>query len=215
MVPDFSEERRQMVERHLRRRGICDQRVLEAMAKIPREEFVPPESRFIAYFDEPTDIGFRQTISQPYMTALMAELLELKGCEKVLEVGTGSGYAAAVLGALARCVVTIELIPRLAAIARQNLARTGRDQSVIVVSGDGSLGYAGLAPYDAISVAAGAPAVPQALLDQLKDPGRLVIPVGERSDQELRVIQKYNGQIESRVATLCRFVPLRGGEGWP
>jgi protein-L-isoaspartate(D-aspartate) O-methyltransferase len=214
MVPDFWEERRQMVERQLRRRGIGDPRVLDAMAQIPREEFVPADSRFLAYFDEPIDIGFRQTISQPYMTALMAELLELKGEETVLEVGTGSGYAAAVLGALARRVVTIELIPRLAAVARQNLARTGRDQNVMVVSGDGSLGYPDLAPYDAISVAAGAPGVPQALLDQLKDPGRLVIPVGERSDQELRLIQKRNGQLESRVATLCRFVPLRGGEGW-
>jgi protein-L-isoaspartate(D-aspartate) O-methyltransferase len=214
MVPDFSEERRQMVERQLSRRGIRDPRVLDAMAQIPREQFVPAESHFIAYFDEPIDIGFRQTISQPYMTALMAELLELEGSDNVLEVGTGSGYAAAVLGALARRVVTVELIPRLAAVARQNLARTGRDRNVIVVSGDGSLGYAELAPYDAISVAAGAPAVPQALLDQLKDPGRLVIPVGERRDQELRVIQKCDGQIESRVATLCRFVPLRGGEGW-
>jgi protein-L-isoaspartate(D-aspartate) O-methyltransferase len=148
------------------------------------------------------------------MTALMAALLELDGCETVLEVGTGSGYAAAVLGALARQVVTIELIPRLAAIARENLARTGRGQNVLVVSGDGSMGYAQLAPYDAISVAAGAPDVPHTLLDQLKDPGRLVIPVGERSDQELRIIQKRNGQTESRVATLCRFVPLRGGEGW-
>lgn len=214
MVPDFSEERRQMVERQLRRRGIRDPRVLEAMAQIPREEFVPPDSRFIAYFDEPIDIGFRQTISQPYMTALMAELLDLKGSETVLEVGTGSGYAAAVLGALAQRVVGIELIPRLAGTARDNLARTGRGQNVLVISGDGSLGYPPLAPYDAISVAAGAPEIPRALLDQLNDPGRLVIPVGERSDQELRVIEKQNGQTESRVATLCRFVPLRGGEGW-
>jgi protein-L-isoaspartate(D-aspartate) O-methyltransferase len=214
MVPDFSEERRQMVERQLRRRGIRDQRVLDAMAQIPREEFVPPDSRLIAYFDEPIDLGFRQTISQPYMTALMAELLELNGSETILEVGTGSGYAAALLGALAQRVVTIELIPRLAAIARQNLTRTGRGANVLVVSGDGSMGYPPLAPYDAISVAAGAPDVPHALLDQTKDPGRLVIPVGERSDQELRVIRKRDGQIETRVATLCRFVPLRGGEGW-
>jgi protein-L-isoaspartate(D-aspartate) O-methyltransferase len=214
MVPDFSEERRQMADHQLRRRGIRDQRVLDAMTQISREEFVPPDSRLIAYFDEPIDIGFRQTISQPYMTALMAELLELTGSETVLEVGTGSGYAAAVLGALAERIVTVELIPRLAAIARENLTRTGRGRNVLVVSGDGSIGYPPLAPYDAISVAAGAPDVPHALLEQLKDPGRLVIPVGERSDQELRVIQKRNGQIESRVATLCRFVPLRGGEGW-
>jgi len=214
MVPDFSEQRRRMVERQLRRRGIRDQRVLDAMAQIPREEFVPPDSRLMAYFDEPIDIGFRQTISQPYMTALMAELLELEGGETVLEVGAGSGYAAAVLGALAGRVVTIELIPRLAATARETLARTGRGENVLVVTGDGSVGYPPLAPYDAISVAAGAPGVPHALTDQLKDPGRLVIPVGERSDQELRVIQKRNGQTESRVATFCRFVPLRGGEGW-
>jgi protein-L-isoaspartate(D-aspartate) O-methyltransferase len=214
MVPDFSEERREMVERQLRRRGIRDERVLEAMAQIPREEFVPPDSRFLAYFDEPIDIGFRQTISQPYMTALMAALLELTGSETVLEVGTGSGYAAAVLGALAGRVVSVELIPRLAAIARENLVRTGRSQNVVVVSGDGSMGYPEMAPYDAISVAAGAPDVPHTLLEQLKDPGRLVIPVGERSDQELRIIQKRNGHTESRVATLCRFVPLRGGEGW-
>jgi protein-L-isoaspartate(D-aspartate) O-methyltransferase len=214
VVPDFSEQRRQMVERQLRRRGIRDQRVLDAIGQIPREDFVPPDSRLIAYFDEPIDLGFRQTISQPYMTALMAGLLELNGSETVLEVGTGSGYAAAVLGALARRVVTIELISRLAVIARENLTRTGRGGNVLVVSGDGSMGYPALAPYDAISVAAGAPDVPHALMEQLKDPGRLVIPVGERSDQELRVIQKRNGQIESRVATLCRFVPLRGGEGW-
>lgn len=214
MVPDFAEERRRMVERQLRRRGIRDQRVLDVMAQIPREEFVPPDSRLTAYFDEPIDIGFRQTISQPYMTALMAALLELEGNETVLEVGTGSGYAAAVLGALAGRVVTIELIPRLAAMARETLARTGWGKNVLVVSGDGSVGYPQLAPYDGISVAAGAPDVPQALLEQLKDPGRLVIPVGERTDQELRAIHKRNDRIQSRVATLCRFVPLRGGEGW-
>jgi protein-L-isoaspartate(D-aspartate) O-methyltransferase len=214
MVPDFSEERRRMVERQLRRRGIRNQRVLDVIARIPREEFVPPDSRFTAYFDEPIDIGFRQTISQPYMTALMAALLELEGSETVLEVGTGSGYAAAVLGSLAARVVTIELIPRLAVMARETLVRTGLGGNVVVVSGDGSLGYPPLAPYDAISVAAGAPDVPHALREQLKDPGRLVIPVGERRDQELRVIQKRNGRIESRVATLCRFVPLRGGDGW-
>ena len=203
-----------MVERQLRRRGIRDQRVLDAMTRIPREEFVPPDSRLMAYFDEPIDIGFRQTISQPYMTALMAALLELEGGETVLEVGAGSGYAAAVLGELAARVVAIELIPRLAVAARETLARTGRGANVLVVTGDGSVGYPPLAPYDAISVAAGAPEVPHALLEQLKDTGRLVIPVGERNDQELRVIQKRNGKIESRVATYCRFVPLRGGEGW-
>jgi len=203
-----------MVEIQLRRRGILDPRVLRAMRQIPREEFVPPYVQFLAYQDDPVSIGYAQTISQPYMTALMAEVLELTGQESVLEVGTGSGYAAAVLGALAARVVTIELIPALARFARQNLSRTGCGANVVVVTGDGSLGYPPQAPYDAISVAAGAPGIPAPLLDQLNDPGRLVIPVGERNDQELRVVWRREGKIEPRVATLCRFVPLRGGEGW-
>ncbi len=214
MIPDWESERREMVEFQLRRRGIRDDRVLRAMQEIPREEFVPTDARFIAYRDEPIHIGWSQTISQPYMTALMTELLELTGTEDVLEVGAGSGYHAAVLGALAATVVTVELIPGLAAMARENLARTGRDANILVVTGDGSMGHAPLAPYDAISVAAGAPEVPEALLDQLRNPGRLVIPVGERSDQDLRVVWKRNGRIESRTATACRFVPLLGQEGW-
>jgi len=129
-------------------------------------------------------------------------------------VGAGCGYAAAVLGALARRVVSLELIPELAEMARYNLQRTGRDSNIEVIAADGSLGYAPLAPYDAISVAAGAPDVPPALLDQLRDPGRLVIPVGEFEDQELRVVHRLGGHFDSRVSTLCRFVPLRGGEGW-
>jgi protein-L-isoaspartate(D-aspartate) O-methyltransferase len=203
-----------MVERQLRRRGIRDRRVLEAMGQIQREEFVPADSRVMAYADEPIPIGYRQTISQPYMTALMAALLELEGTETVLDVGTGSGYAAAVLGMLAARVITIELIPGLAAMARENLARTGRGHNVTVVCGDGSLGYPQEAPYRGISVAAAAPEVPLGLLEQLDEPGCLVIPVGKRDDQELRVVTKRDGNIESRVATLCRFVPLRGGEGW-
>jgi len=203
-----------MVEVQLRRRGIEDSRVLNAMLEIPREEFVSPEVHSVAYRDDPIPIGYGQTISQPYMTALMAELLELTGGESVLEVGTGSGYAAAVLGALAARVVTIERIPELAALAEANLARTGRGGNVRVVCGDGSFGYKELGPYDAISVAAAAPDIPHALLDQLKDPGRLVIPVGEIHDQELRIVWKQRGTVKSHVATLCRFVPLLGGEGW-
>jgi len=214
LTPDFLAERREMVEAQLRRRGIEDPRVLHAMLEIPREEFVPPEARLVAYRDDPIPIGFGQTISQPYMTALMAELLELTGTETVLEVGTGSGYAAAVLGALAARVITIELIPALAELARGNLARTSRGGNVVVVSGDGSFGYPPLAPFAAISVAAGAPDVPHTLLDQLRDPGCLVIPVGELHDQELRVVRKEGGKVTSHVATLCRFVPLLGGEGW-
>jgi protein-L-isoaspartate(D-aspartate) O-methyltransferase len=184
------------------------------MQEIPREQFIPMESRVVAYGDEPIHIGFGQTISQPYMTALMAESLALTGTETVLEVGSGCGYAAAVLGALARRVITVEIIPGLAELARENLRRTGRGSNVEVVAGDGSVGYAEQAPYEAISVAAGAPDIPVSLLDQLADPGRLVIPVGEREDQELRVVSKNRGRIDSRVATMCRFVPLRGGEGW-
>ena len=214
MIPDWPAERRKMVEVQLRRRGIHDDRVLRAMGEIPREEFVPVESRLEAYQDDPIHIGHGQTISQPYMTALMAESLELAGAETVLEVGAGSGYAAAVLGALALRVVSVEIIPALAQLAGENLRRTGRGANVTVVCGDGSLGYPESAPFDAISVAAGAPEIPAALLEQLKDPGRLVIPVGDFGDQELRVVSKQHGRIDYRVSVLCRFVPLRGGEGW-
>jgi len=203
-----------MVDTQLRRRGIRDERVLAAMVEIPREEFVPLDSRVVAYHDGPIHIGEGQTISQPYMTALMAECLELQGTERVLEVGAGCGYAAAVLGALAAEVVTLEIIPRLAQQARDNLRRTGRDWNVRVVAGDGSGGYAEAAPYDAISVAAGAPEVPAALVEQLNDPGILVIPVGPLDDQELRVLTLREGRVDYRVPTMCRFVPLRGGEGW-
>ncbi|HWB98455.1 MAG TPA: protein-L-isoaspartate(D-aspartate) O-methyltransferase, partial [Bryobacteraceae bacterium] len=178
------------------------------------EQFIPAGERVRSYRDEPAPIGGGQTISQPYMTALMAELLELHGDEKVLEVGTGLGYHAAVLGALAAWVVSIELLPELAAQARENLERTGRAGNVKVICGDGSQGWLEEAPYDAISVAAGSPEVPAALLEQLADPGRLVIPVGELTDQELRVVTRVEGKIEWRGATMCRFVPLRGEQGW-
>jgi len=214
VIPDWAEERRRMVAKQMRGRGIRDERVLGAILEIPRELFVPAESRLFAYTDDPIPIGYGQTVSQPYMTALMAEALDLRGSETVLEVGAGCGYAAAVLGMLAARVIAVEIVPQLAELARTNLRRTGRDANVTVVEGDGSLGYAAAAPYDAISVAAGAPEVPRALLAQLNDPGRLVIPVGERSDQELLVVSRHGGATETRVATLCRFVPLRGGEGW-
>jgi protein-L-isoaspartate(D-aspartate) O-methyltransferase len=203
-----------MVEAQLRRRGIRDGRVLRAMGRIPREEFVPAESRFMAYRDDPIHIGYGQTISQPYMTALMAETLELTGTETVLEVGTGSGYAAAVLAELAARVVSVEIVPALVQAARANLRRTLCDANVTVIAGDGSTGAPEYGPFDAISVAAGAPEIPLSLLEQLNDPGRLVIPVGDRADQELRVVWKIEGRIDYRVATQCRFVPLRGGEGW-
>src|SRR5580698_53973 len=143
-----------MVDRQLRRRGIWDERVLAAMNDIPREEFVPAESRIEAYIDGPIHVGHGQTISQPYMTALMAELLRLTGTETVLEIGAGCGYAAAVLGQLAARVISVELIAPLAQLARENLRRTGRDGNITVVEGDGWLGFPPLAPYRAISVAA-------------------------------------------------------------
>jgi protein-L-isoaspartate(D-aspartate) O-methyltransferase len=214
LIPNWAVEREEMVETQLRRRGIRDERVLRAFLEIPRQEFVPHEFRVMSYRDEPIHIGYGATISQPFMTALMAQELELRGDETVLEVGAGSGYAAAVLGALAARVITVEIVPGLVEQARRNLRRTGRDGNVMVVQGDGSMGYAAAAPYDAISVAAGAPEVPPSLLEQLDDPGRLAIPVGDRENQELRVVWKRGGRIETRVSTQCRFVPLVGGEGW-
>jgi protein-L-isoaspartate(D-aspartate) O-methyltransferase len=203
-----------MVEKQLRRRGIRDPRVLHAMLNIPREEFVPEALRGETYSDAPLPIGHGQTITQPYMTALMAELLELCGGEKVLDVGTGSGYHAAVLGALARKVISIERIPELAELARANLRRTGLDANITVLCGDGSLGIPEESPFDAISVAAAAPGTPPTLIAQLGNPGILVIPQGDRFDQDLQVVRKEHGRITTRVASGCRFVPLVGREGW-
>ncbi len=200
---------RSMVEFQLRRRGIHDERVLATMEAIPRELFVPEEERERAYTDGALSIGHGQTISQPFITALMAQSLELTGAELVLEVGAGSGYHAAVLGALAARVITIERIPELARMARRNLELSGYSRNVTVIEGDGTRGYPPEAPYDAISVAAAAASIPPALLDQLRDPGRMVIPVGGSLEEELRVVLKQNGAITERVAAYCRFVPLR------
>jgi protein-L-isoaspartate(D-aspartate) O-methyltransferase len=214
MIPNWRAERQHMADRQLRKRGIRDPRVLGAMLAIPREEFIPAEHRLCSYQDEPVPVGFGQTISQPYMTAFMAQLLEFTGAETVLDVGGGCGYHAAVLGALAARVISIELIPALVRQAQDNLRRTGRDGNITVICGDGSQGWAAAAPYDAISVAAAAPEVPAPLIEQLRDPGRLVIPVGSFEDQELRLISKSEGRMEVFVATFCRFVPLRGDRGW-
>ena len=211
----WDELRHQMVDVQLRKRGIRNERVLKAMQTVPRHEFVPPASRHRAYADEPEPIGARQTISQPYMVAAMAEALNLKENDRVLEIGAGSGYAAAVMALLAERIYAIEIEPALVNSARDNLARTGFGERVSVISGDGTLGYPQAAPFQAISVAAAAPGVPPALLEQLdEEGGRLVIPVGSVNDQELRLIRKIDGALERKLITGCRFVPLRGKQGW-
>ncbi|MGH9661193.1 MAG: protein-L-isoaspartate(D-aspartate) O-methyltransferase [Bryobacteraceae bacterium] len=214
MIPDWPAERRDMVARQLQARDIRDPRVLAAMGEIRREEFLPLDVRVLSYRDEPAPIGYGQTISQPYMTAFMAQVLGLEGTEKTLDVGAGSGYHAAVLARLARTVWSIEIVPALVERARRNLARAGGSANVHVVKGDGSLGFVEEAPYQAISVGAGAPDVPPALIDQLDDPGVLVIPVGPLKDQSLLVITKRRGRVRRKTVAHCRFVPLRGGEGW-
>ena len=214
-TPEWAAEQgRAMVENQLRRRGILDERVLEAMSQAPRHEFVPPAVVREAYEDHPLPIGQGQTISQPYMVASMIEALELQGAERVLEVGTGSGYQAAVLARLASRVYTIECDPVLAQSARERLTRMGLADSVIVIEGDGSLGYPPAAPYDGILIAAAAPEVAPCYLDQLVEGGRLIIPVGALDCQELRQIRKIEGQPVSRMLGYCRFVPLRGIHGW-
>jgi protein-L-isoaspartate(D-aspartate) O-methyltransferase len=202
-----------MVERQLRRRGIRDTRVVAAMAKVPRELFVPERERARAYDDGALPIGFEQTISQPYMVAATCELLGLSGDEDVLEVGTGSGYAAAVLAELAATVVTIERVPELAARARAALTAAGYER-VNVVVGDGSLGVPARAPFHAVSVAAAAPRVPESLYDQLVPGGRIVVPLGTRADQRLAlVVRSPEGPAEVRSLP-CRYVPLLGAEGF-
>ena len=208
------EKRRAMVETQLRRRGIRDERVLEVMGQVPRHEFVPAELLRESYEDHPLPIGGGQTISQPYIVAQMVEALALQGDERVLEVGTGSGYQAAVLARLAARVYTIECDPSLARTARERLRRLGFGDTVEVIEGDGGAGYAPGAPYDGTLVAAAAPDVPMQLIEQLAERGRLVIPVGERASQELRLIQKLGGSpVISRLG-FCRFVPLLGAQGW-
>jgi protein-L-isoaspartate(D-aspartate) O-methyltransferase len=202
-----------MVDRQLRRRGIADERVLAAMARVPRELFVPDGVRAYAYADDALPIGEGQTISQPYVVATICSLLVLEGAERVLDVGTGSGYQAAVLAELAAEVVTIERIPELAETAREALARAGYP-NVEVRVGDGSLGVPDRAPFDAIAVAAAVPTVPHALYDQLVEGGRVVVPRGSRQGQELVLVVRTPERPVERTVLPVRFVPLLGDEGF-
>ena len=196
----------------LRRHGVRDERVLEAMARVPREEFVPDRLRPSAYRDDALPIGHGATISQPTMVARICEELHLEGDERVLDVGTGSGYQAAVLAELAGEVVSIERVPELAAAAAETLARTGYDVEVVV--GDGTLGVPERAPYDAIAVAAAAPEPPPALYDQLAEGGRLAVPVGSRRGQRLEIVTRGPEGPAIVRSVPCRFVPLVGREGF-
>jgi protein-L-isoaspartate(D-aspartate) O-methyltransferase len=206
--------RERMVAEQLVARGIRDERVLDAMRRVPREPFVPETSRALAYADRALPIGSAQTISQPYMVAVMTEAIALNATARVLDVGTGSGYQAAILGELAREVITIERWPDLAAAARATLASLGY-QNIRVIVGDGSLGYAPDAPFDAILVAAGAPRIPAALTQQLSpDGGRLVIPIGPPDLQRLTVVTRQGDRLSEAVREPCVFVPLIGDEGW-
>ncbi|WP_447980650.1 protein-L-isoaspartate(D-aspartate) O-methyltransferase [Candidatus Nitrospira bockiana] len=211
---DFTEPRAHMVREQLARRGIADPRVLAAMGRVPRHAFVPEPDRELAYEDCPLRIGQGQTISQPYMVALMVQSLALTGEETVLDVGTGSGYQAAVLGEMTRMVYTIERLPELADEARRRLAALGY-RNITVLVGDGSVGLKEYAPFDAIVVAASAPEVPPSLLEQLAEHGRLVIPVGTESGQTLCRVRMVGGLPRFEDLGCCMFVPLIGREGWP
>jgi protein-L-isoaspartate(D-aspartate) O-methyltransferase len=210
---DAVDARARMVEHQLRRRGITDERVLAAMARVPRELFVPASLRPYAYDDGALPIGEGQTISQPFVVATICSLLALRGDERALDVGTGSGYQAAVLAELADEVVTVERIAALADAARARLAEAGYERVEVVV-GDGSLGVPTRAPFQAIAVAAAAPSIPRALYDQLAEGGRLVVPRGSRRGQELVLAVRTASGSAERSSIPVRFVPLVGEEGF-
>lgn len=212
-MDEFEIRREKMVSEQIQRRGITNSAVLQAMRSVPRHLFVNPELQENAYNDYPLPIGSGQTISQPYIVGLMSSLLNLNGTEKVLEVGTGSGYQAAVLSLLAREVHTVELIPQLAARAEETLHRLGYP-NVKVHQSDGSLGWQPASPYDAILVTASAPKAPSPLLAQLRPKGKLVIPVGGRGTQWIQLWSQENGVWQPEEILPVAFVPLRGVHGW-
>jgi protein-L-isoaspartate(D-aspartate) O-methyltransferase len=210
---DYEAARKRMVEHQIRRRGISDPRVLSAMETVPRHRFLPDTDDPAAYDDYPLPIGGGQTISQPYMVALMTECLHLTGDERVLEIGTGSGYQAAILAELSRQVISIERLSSLAERARTILADLGH-HNVKVVVGDGSLGYPDDAPYDRIIVTAASPKVAKPWLEQLADGGRLVVPLGDRWGQTLTIVTKRGAKTHYQSVCGCVFVPLVGQHGW-
>ncbi len=210
---DYSALRARMVTEQLEAQRVDDARILAAMRQVPRHEFVPPDLRRFAYDDRPLSIGSGQTISQPYMVAVMTAALCPAPTDLVLEVGTGSGYQAAILAMLAREVVSIESVPELADGARATLARLGIS-SVTVIEGDGSAGFPERQPYDGIIVTAGAPRVPEPLRQQIADGGRLVVPVGTTSYQQVVVIQRHGERFDEEAREGCVFVPLKGKYGW-
>ncbi len=214
MAVDLTEARERMVSEQLEKRGISDRRVLDAMRIVPRDRFIPPDLRDHAYDDGPLPIGEAQTISQPYMVALTCEAAQLSGTEKVLEIGTGSGYEAAVLSRLAAQVFTIESLPHLYDRARIILQSIGA-HNVSVRLGDGSLGWPEEAPFDAIIISAAMPGIPTGLLPQLKPEGRLIGPIGEEELQTLIRLSRKSGHWQEEYFGECRFVKMTGKHGFP
>jgi protein-L-isoaspartate(D-aspartate) O-methyltransferase len=212
-MTDFAALRARMVERQLRRRGIGDERVLEAMGRVPREAFVPPRHARHAYADSALPIGSEQTISQPWIVAAICQALELRGDEHVLEIGTGSGYSACVLASLAAEVLSVERHEALALAARERLASLGVD-NVEVLVGDGSLGVPQRGPFEAIAIHAAAPAAPAALIAQLAEGGRMVLPIAGSEVDTLTVLRRSGERIEAASLGPCRFVPLIGEAGF-
>jgi len=209
----FKEDIERMIKNQLMSRGIKDERVLDAFRKVPRHKFVRPEDIDYAYEDGPLPIGHGQTISQPYIVALMTQALEIEETDKVLEIGTGSGYQTAILSILSKEVYSVEKVPHLAEVTREKLKAMGYDNIYIKI-GDGTKGWAENAPYNAIMVTAASPKVPSSLWDQLALEGRLIIPVGDMFSQELQLLKKTEeGGVKTSLGG-CRFVPLLGENGW-
>ncbi len=210
---DFRIARQNMVRSQITGRGIRDTRIIAALIEVPRHLFVDPGMQSSAYSDNALPIYQGQTISQPYMVAIMTEQLDVKTSDKILEIGTGSGYQAAILSRLSKQVYSIERHPELAERALKNLAAAGIE-NVKIFCGDGTLGWPEEAPFDKIIITAGAPSIPQTLMDQLSEGGRMVIPVGNRHIQSLQVVDKINNKPEVRQSIDCVFVPLVGKQGW-